>query len=216
MPYVDHLRSQGRDAADEGTPVGTSAQPMSALAADYASRGYAVIHQLVGPELAAEWESTHRSLPGRMVHVGREFQTKWMEQKLPDPLGALEDLRLTDRIGSLVKVITGLEEIDWLRTRAWINRYRSGEHVPSHCDRAGITQLVLCLQGLAEPEKGGELFIRDEVVPLRTGDAVLFFARGVPHGTMPVGGARVGPSGVSRVTCVFRLFALEDPPGAPA
>ena len=56
--------------------------------------------------------------------------------------------------------------------------------------------------------------IRDEVVPLRAGDAVLFFARGVPHEILPIGSAKVGPSGFSRVTCVIRLYAPNNRAGA--
>jgi hypothetical protein len=171
----------------------------------------------VSPELAAEWELKHRSLPGKKVHVGREFQTRWLEQKFPEPALALDGLGFTDAFVNLVSGITGLKAIDRKCTRVWINRYGPGDHVPEHCDRIGSTQLVLCLQGLTEPEQGGELFIRDEIVPLRAGDAVLFCARGVPHGTMPIGGSRVGSSGFSRVTCVIRLFApLGDLEGACA
>jgi hypothetical protein len=187
----------------------------SRLALDYASNGYAILPRLVDPDVASAWELKHRSLPGKMVHVGREFHTKWLEQKFPEPARALDELGLSGSFISLAERVTGLDSIDQTRSRVWINRYRPGEHVPEHCDRAGSTQLVLCLQGLAQPEQGGELFVRDEVVNLATGDAVLFFARGVPHGTIRIGGSAVGPSGFSRVTCVFRFFATDDLSGAP-
>jgi hypothetical protein len=193
-----------------------SAAQQSALADEYAAKGYSVIPQFMSRDVAAAWELKTRSLPGKKVHVGRDFQTKWLEQKLPDPSEALDGLGFTDDFVNLITGVTGLKAIDRNRTRVWINRYGPGDHVPTHCDRAGSTQFVLCLQGLPEPEKGGELFIRDEVVPLQTGDAVLFFARGVSHGTLPIGGASVGRSGFSRVTCVIRLFALDDPEGASA
>jgi hypothetical protein len=193
-----------------------TAEHSTRLSSVYADIGFAVIPQLVSPNLAAAWESKYRSLPSKMVHVGREFHTKWTEQKFPGWARALEELGLTDRLADLVKAITRLDAFDWPRTRVWINRYCPGEYVPSHCDRAGSTQLVLCLQGLPEPERGGELFIRDEIIPLQTGDAVLFFARGLPHGTIPIGGSKIGPSGFSRVTCVFRLFAPDDLPGPQA
>jgi hypothetical protein len=186
----------------------------SALSADYASRGFAVIQQFVNRDVAADWELKTRSLPGKRVHVGREYQTKWLEQKVPDAASALDGLGNSDQFITMVAAISGLEAIDRHRTRVWINRYGPGDHVPSHCDRAGSTQCVLCLQGLPEPEKGGELFIGEEVIPLRTGDAVLFFARGVPHGTAPIGSETVGPSGFSRVTCVFRFFAPDHLDGA--
>jgi hypothetical protein len=186
-----------------------NAEQQSALSAEYARKGYAILPQLVSPEVAAEWELKYRSLPGRKVLVGYENQSMWMEQRFSDPTQALDGLVVVDAFVDLITRITGLNAIDRERTEAWINRYSPGEHVPIHCDRAGTTQLVLCLQGLPEPEKGGELMIRNEVVPLRAGDAVLFFACGVPHGIPPVGSSKIGSSGFSRVTCVMRFYAPE-------
>jgi hypothetical protein len=186
----------------------------STLSAEYATKRYAVIRHLVDPEVAAAWELKYRALPGRKVNVGRDYQATWTEQKIGDPSGALEGLLRADRFINLITAITSLKAIDCNRTEIWINRYSPGDHVPRHCDWAGSTQLVLCLQGLPEPEKGGDLVIRDEVVPLRAGDAVLFFARGLPHEIHPILSAKVGPSGCSRVTCVIRLYALDDPEGA--
>jgi hypothetical protein len=188
----------------------------SALTADYARKGFAVIPQFVSGEVAAFWELETRSLPGKKVHVGREYGTKWLEQKVATAASALDGLGDSDQFVNLVAAISGLEAIDRYRTRVWINRYSPGDHVPSHCDRAGSTQCVLCLQGLPEPEKGGELFIGEEVIPLCTGDAVLFFARGVSHGTVSIGSEMVGPSGFSRVTCVIRFFAPNHLDGASA
>jgi hypothetical protein len=182
----------------------------SVLSAQYTTKGYAVISRLVAPAVAAEWESEHRALPGRKVYVGSDKQTRWTEQMFCDPSRALDGLAFTDRFIDLITSITGLNSIDRSRTEVWINRYGPGDHVPKHCDFAGNTQLVLCLQGLVEPEKGGDLIIRNEVVPLRTGDAVLFFARGVSHEILPVGSEKLGSSGFSRVTCVIRLYAPND------
>ena len=189
--------------------IPTDAEQLSVLAAEYLRKGYALLPRLVDPEVAAEWESKYRSLPGKMVHVGRERQTKWMEQTFSDPSQALDGLAFADGFVNLITRIAGLDAIDRNRTLIWINRYRPGDHVPTHCDGAGSAQFLLCLQGLPEPEKGGDFIIRDEVVPLRAGDAVLFFARGTPHGTVLIGSAQVGSSGYSRVTCVMRFFAPE-------
>jgi hypothetical protein len=191
-----------------------AAEQQALLSAEYARQGYAVIPRLVDPRVAAEWETTHRSLPVKKAYVGTDYQARWVEQGFRDPSRALDGLAFADSFVNLVAGISGLGDIDRGRTRVWINRYAPGDHVPTHRDGEGGTQLVLCLQGLPEPEKGGELVLRDEVVPLRTGDAVLFFARGVPHGVRPIGSPNVGPSGFSRVTCVIRLFPASDPEGA--
>ena len=190
------------------------AEQQAALSAEYARKGYAILPRLVRPAIAAEWELKHRSLPARRVCVGRERQSMWLEQKFSDPAQALDGLAFADGFIDLVARIAGLDAIDRKRTEVWINRYGPGDRVPTHCDGAGSAQFVLCLQGLPEPEKGGDLIIRDEVVPLRAGDAVLFFARGVPRGIPPIGSAKVGSAGFSRVTCAIRLYTPNGPKGA--
>ncbi len=185
-------------------------QQLSALATEYSRQGYAVIRRFVEPARAAIWEAKYRSLSEKKVHVGRDYHVVWSEQTFPDPSLALDGLAHTDWFTTLVCSITGMESIDCSRTQAWINRYRPGDHVPVHCDQTGDTQFLLCLQSLIEPETGGDLLICEQLVPLRTGDAVLFFARGIPHATVPIRSTKVSASGFSRVTCVIRLFAHND------
>ena len=190
------------------------AEQQSVLSAEYARKGYVVLPRLVDPDIAAAWELKYRALPARKVHVGRDHQTMWLEQKLSKAAQALDGLAFADAFLDLVARIARLDAIDRSRTEVWINRYAPGDHVPTHCDGAGSTQLVLCLQGLPEPEKGGDLIIRDEVVPLQAGDAVLFFARGVPHRIPPIGSDKVGSSGFARVTCAIRMYAPNTLKGA--
>jgi hypothetical protein len=190
--------------------IPTAPQQLDALAADFARQGYALLPRLVEPEVAAAWEVQHRELPGKKVHVGRERQTKWLEQTFSSASEALDGLAVDNALAAFVVKVAGLTAIDQQRTLVWINRYAPGDHVPTHCDGAGSVQLLLCLQGLAEPELDGELHIRNQAIPLRTGDAILLFAKGVPHGMQPIRGSRVGPSGYSRVTCVMRYFAPAE------
>jgi hypothetical protein len=189
-------------------------EQLSVLSAEYTRKGYAILPRLVDSEVAAEWEVRHRPLPGKKVHVGRDYHATWVEQKFSDPSLALDGFAFADGFIHFITTIAGLDAIDRNRTEVWINRYSPGDRIPYHCDRAGSTQLVLCLQGLLEPEKGGDLIVRDEPVALATGDAVLFLARRVPHGTLPIGTPKVGSSGFARVTCVIRLFASNDTEGA--
>jgi hypothetical protein len=189
------------------------AAQLAVLASEYKRKGYAVIPGLVDPEVAAEWELRYRALPGKKAYVGGPDQPRWIEQWVSDPARALDGLAFADGFIDLVARIAGLHSIDRNRTQVWLNRYSPGDRVARHCDREGSTQLVLCLQGLLEPDKGGDLMIADEPVPLRAGDAVLFFAYGIPHGVAPIESTQVGSSGFSRVTCVIRLFAANAPEG---
>jgi len=182
---------------------------LAALRADYARQGYVLLPRLVEPNVAAGWELRNRALPGKRVHVGYERQTKWLEQTFPQASQALDGLAVAAELVNLVSQVAAIPTIDRRRTLVWINRYAPGDHVPTHCDGAGSAQFLLCLQELVDPEQGGDLHIREQAIPLRTGDAILFFARGVPHGTEPIHSPRVASSGFSRVTCVMRFFALE-------
>jgi hypothetical protein len=190
------------------------AERLGLLASEYKRKGYAVIPGLVDPEVASEWELRYRALPGKKAHVGGPDQPHWIEQWVSDPARALDGLAFADGFIDLVAKVAGLHAIDRNRSQVWLNRYSPGDRVATHCDREGSTQLVLCLQGLLEPDKGGDLMIADEAIQLRTGDAVLFFACGILHGVQPIESTQVGSSGFSRVTCVIRLFAANAPEGA--
>ena len=82
-----------------------------------------------------------------------------------------------------------------------------GNRVPTHRDVDGDTQLLLCLQGLPQPERGGDLVVEGQPVPLSSGDAVLFAASRLRHGTRRIEGSQLSASGFSRVVLVLRLFA---------
>ena len=180
---------------------------------DYRTHGFVAFRPFVGGEQASRWEAAHRPLPGRRVNVGFRADAEWSEHSFDDPAQALGGLALDTAFKALVTSVTGLGAIDDRLTQVWMNRYLPGEHVPMHCDGRGDAQLVLCLQPCPDPAGGGDLLIRQERIPLAAGDAVLFRARTVPHGTTPVLSPRLGPSGYSRVTCVVRLFgATLDTP----
>ena len=85
----------------------------------------------------------------------------WSEQTFSDPSQSRSDgLAFADELIGFITQITRLNAIDRSQTLVWINRYCPGDRVSTHCDRTGSTQLLLCLQGLLEPEKGGDLIIR--------------------------------------------------------
>ena len=180
------------------------------LANEYREKGYAVIPRLVEPDLAANWELRHGQLPIKRACIDGTEEQRWIEQSFADPREALDGFAFATSFANLVTRIAGFRTIEHKWTRVWINRYSPGDRVALHYDMAGSTQLLLCLQGLVEPERGGELILRDRIVPLRTGDAVLFFARGVPHGVQRIDGDKLGPSGFSRITCVIRLFSANE------
>jgi len=187
----------------------------STLSQEYKTHGYVVMRGFVDPEVAACWEANHRPMSESKVHVGRAYKTVWTEQMFGDAAQALGGLAVANWFLSFVCSVTGISDIDKTKTHAWINRYGPGDQVPEHCDKAGDTQSLLCLQGPHDPENGGELMIDRRVVSLQAGDAVLFFARGVPHAVSMIGSNKVGASGYSRVTCVIRLFATDNDEGLP-
>ena len=89
----------------------------------------------------------------------------------------------------------------------WLNVYRPGDRVPPHCDAVGDLQFLLCLQGPQSPKTGGQTFIGDTIVPLQTGDALLWRATTLVHGMTPIASDAFGPLEASRVVFVLRYKA---------
>jgi len=174
---------------------------------EYSKLNFVTIRQFVPPSVASSWALAHRDLPCAEVCVDDETGVYWLEQYFQNPSDALGGLASDDGFKKFVCDVTGLPSIDERETRAWINRYLPGDYVPLHTDRSGDTQFLLCLQGLPAPDEGGDMYIGERIIKLNTGDAVLFRASGLPHGTTRIGGGQLGETGYSRVTCVIRFFS---------
>jgi hypothetical protein len=103
--------------------------------------------------------------------------------------------------------VTDLPNLDDDATMVWINRYRPGDQVPTHCDRDGDTQLLLCLQQVIPAGAGGDTCIQGKPIPLGAGDALLFAANRLPHNMTRINEYVSCPTGWARVTCAMRFFA---------
>lgn len=173
----------------------------------YRQRGWLLLQGFIPPALAAAWEQCSRDLPLRTVHVDGPGGELWLEQGGPAlhcRLGApFRDPGLRWHLAG----IAGVETLDPERDQLWINRYRPGNRVPIQRDHEGDTQLLVCLQGLPQPELGGDLELEGEPVPLAADDALLFAATRLRHGTSRIGAEQLHRSGYSRVVLVLRLFA---------
>ncbi len=181
---------------------------MTGLFAQYSQHSYAVIENLISTVTASNWKIRTKDLSKRRVSVGRGRNIQWDEQGLQRPFFEIDGFPASKDLEALVCSITGIKELDAHRTKAWINRYVASDYVPTHKDAEGDTQLVLCLQELPDNELGGELYINNKRIKLKTGDAVLFSASQLPHGVTPIVGRRVGDYGYSRITLVTRFFRV--------
>lgn len=183
----------------------------------YRQQGWARLPGLLPPALAAAWEQCSRDLPLRPVHVDGPGGELWLEQGGPALQARLGRTFADPALRQRLEWISGLEHLDPRLDQLWINRYRPGNRVPTHRDVDGDTQLLLCLQGLPQPERGGDLVVEGQPVPLSSGDAVLFAASRLRHGTRRIEGSALPASGFSRVVLVLRLFAgpRDGGEGAP-
>jgi hypothetical protein len=88
------------------------------------------------------------------------------------------------------------------RSFQWINYYGPGQYIPSHRDAAGDAHLLI---GISVPplEFGGQLWLerKSRLVPLGVGDALLFEASRIRHGTTAV----LARANVPRVTFNIRF-----------
>jgi hypothetical protein len=181
--------------------------PVSQLKKEYSKAKYVKIKQFVSPAIAASWELMHRELPLHEVCVGEDHDINWLEHYFVEPAAALNGLAVDKNFISLICEISGLPSIDERKTQVWINRYRPGDYVPPHTDTSGDTQFLLCLQELPVSRLGGDLYIKKKTIRLKAGDAVLFQANRVLHGTSRIVSGQVETSGYSRVTCVIRFYS---------
>jgi hypothetical protein len=84
----------------------------------------------------------------------------------------------------------------------WFNVYGEGEFIAGHRDADGDFQMLIGID-VPPPLSGGQLWLghRDAMIPMRTGDLLLFEAAKLVHGTTPIVGA-----GVQRVTLNVRMW----------
>jgi len=178
----------------------------------YRQRGWLLLPGFLPPALAAAWEVCSRDLPLRTVHVDGPGGELWLEQGGPALHSRLGFPFREPALRQHLAALAAVQAFDPERDQLWINRYRPGNRVPIHRDHEGDTQLLICLQGLPQPQLGGDLELEGEPVPLAAGDALLFAATRLRHGTSRIGAERLHRSGYSRVVLVLRLFGTDPGP----
>lgn len=74
-----------------------------------------------------------------------------------------------------------------VRTVNWLNIYRVNEYIETHVDAGGEAQLMIPIEN-PPSSGGGEIWIgaRERLLPLGVGDALLFAANRIQHGTTKV------------------------------
>lgn len=181
---------------------------VSELRDRYSKAEFVCLKKFIPTSIASFWELLHRTCPpSRHVYVGKKSDINWIEQYFDISSQAFDGLAVDENFKSLICQISGLHSINDEWTQVWINRYIPGDYVPCHTDTSGDTQFLLCLQELPISGLGGNLYINKEEIKLRTGDAVLFKANKLAHGTTLIDSAQWSESGYSRVIGVIRFFS---------
>lgn len=113
-------------------------------------------------------------LPPERWSDGDEASHGWQECQLtPDEIAHVEEVIGPLRLGATEVV-------------AWVNRYRRNTWIDAHRDASGDLQWLVAI---AAPEAGagGEIWLSspERTVPMTEGDALLFHAAAIEHGTTP-------------------------------
>lgn len=185
--------------------IDLGALPLDTCAQSFKRHQFAFLPSFISPETACRFEQKTQNMPSRRVTVGDNLTT-WEEYALASDheivtlFSSTQVIQLTANITRLDSPVSDL--------LCWIARYRRGEYIDRHTDNAGTVQLLICLA--APPsENGGALFLapgpNEHRYVLRAGDAILFTATTIEHGTTPLRPSATCPNPV-RVVAVARYF----------
>lgn len=164
----------------------------------FSKQSFCLLPGYANEETIASVLSAVEAIEPTRWHAGDESCNSWNE---------LSGAELGD-IGDVVDM-EGLSEILGARIRTsvrWINSYSSGKFISAHRDASGDAQLLLVLMA-PDMAEGGQFWIGNEnnLIPLGAGDAVLFLAHQLEHGTLPIHAL----SRAKRITLNIRLW-LEN------
>ena len=167
--------------------------------------GYVSIPSLIPQSTARSFEVLTRPLPGRRVICG-DANVSWEEQQIPEDhklYGFFSSKSISNFVMTLLQTCRQSYHLT-----CWVSRYRRGEYISLHKDRAGSLQIVLSLNGTGGGD-GGELMllVTGETIRLQlnAGDAVVFRATSTAHYTTPVLPSAQCPDPI-RVIGVGRYF----------
>lgn len=157
------------------------------LQTNYQQDRYVHLPQLISAAQAAEYFEQTEDLPSREVICGIE-SVSWDEQSVP-PDHDLFQFFTNSQMVALMRALLHIEDACYPQINCWISRYKVGEYINSHRDKAGTIQAILCL--LATDQKnGGSLALKPRekniFFALKPGDAIVFEATTIEHFTTPL------------------------------
>jgi hypothetical protein len=137
-------------------------------------KGIVMAGMLNGDNLAF-LENFVLALSDSVWQLGDESDHAWEEYHVP-----------SDRLPQILSCLPDFEEL-WTRSSArvaWINRFRQSQWIGSHKDASGDLQLIIGIK-IPTLNSGGQLWLanQSQLVPFGTGDAFLFNAASIVHGT---------------------------------
>lgn len=180
-------------------------EPLEMLTERYHTQKFLLLPQFLdAPETGRLLAST-KAIPIRRVICGNPDihfgQQNFVETH---PLGCFFHER------QVVEMVLALAQATRLHfCRCWTLVYGPGEYINAHRDRAGQSQLLICLRSPSDAKCGGSLLLNaptgSQQVFLTQGDAILFEASGVEHATTPLLSSEQDPY-PQRVIAVGRYF----------
>ena len=145
----------------------------------YQRQQYVVMPGYITDQFVADYRKWFEDSILSLSILGDESDHSWSE--IPEPTL------------SSIKYIVDTEVLEAILERPiqswaqWINVYSSAQFIAGHRDAGGDAHLLICIE-VPNFSDGGQLWLssEDNVIPVGSGDAVLFDARGVFHGTTAV------------------------------
>lgn len=158
-------------------------EPLQGLTMHYQQLKWLVFPSLISSTQVDDLLTSLAPLPTRTVICG-DPTIRFGQQDVPEkhPLAQFfQDQEVVHLVLTLLQA-GGVQ-----RCQCWTSVYGPGQYINAHRDRAGHTQLVVCLQSPSDVTGGGSLLLTHrnghQRVFLTPGDAVLFEATTIEHAT---------------------------------
>jgi len=178
------------------------------IVAHYRRYHWALLRRFVSPCSLSAYLSDVLNAPSKRVTVGDRVE--WWTQHA---IGPQSSLGAYLHSSSIFQLASGASGLTLKREPAiWAQVYELGQMISLHRDAGGDIQLLVCLES-PDQQSGGAFCMRTEEsdiqIQLQAGDALLFKATDILHGTtrLVVGQEDSQPR---RVTAVARFFAEQN------
>ncbi len=149
----------------------------------YELQGFTVFVGVISKRLIDHMNSIVQSASENDLVDGEESCHSWHEI----PLGTSDALSAST-LGSYLATVLPTAPV---RNVQWLNVYGVDEYIGHHVDAGGEAQLMIPIE-MPPAGSGGEIWIgaREMLLPIGVGDALLFAAHRLRHGTTAVGTRR--------------------------